>query len=345
MSSIYGENFKVSIFGQSHSESIGMTLDGIPAGVEIDFAELEEFMKRRAPGSSEITTSRKEADKVRFVSGLVGNMTCGAPLTALIDNLDTKPEDYDYIKDVPRPGHADYTAYMKYGEHRDYSGGGHLSGRLTAPICVAGGILLQILKQNDIKINTKIASIGNINFSDIEKKDFTKEIFDEIRQAKEQGDSVGGIIECIVTGVPAGLGEPIFGGLENKISSAIFAIPAVKGIEFGSGFSGTHLRGSQNNDEFYIDDENDGKIKTTTNNSGGILGGISSGMSILFRVAIKPTPSISKEQGSVNIKKMKNDVISVGGRHDPCIVPRALPCVEAACAMAIYDAWIGSRKY
>lgn len=324
MSSIYGNNIKVSIFGQSHSKAIGVTIDGLAAGIKIDMTELQRFMNRRAPGQSKLTTPRKEEDKPEFISGLVGNITCGAPITALITNSNTRSQDYDEIRDIPRPGHADYTAHVKYKGFEDVSGGGHFSGRLTAPMCVAGGIFKQILSEKGIEIEASIEEIGGE----------TNNLTGAIATAAADQDSLGGIIKCTVTGLEPGIGEPMFDGMENKIASAVFGIPAVKGIEFGRGFEAARLRGSENNDEFYFDGE---QVKTRTNNHGGILGGISSGMPVVFRVAIKPTPSISKRQGSISYSGNNDTVISVKGRHDPCVVPRAVPCVEAACAMAIMD--------
>lgn len=331
MSSTYGTNVKISIFGQSHAEAIGVTIDGITAGFSIDMEKLREFLERRAPGRSKYATPRKEADKPEFLSGLVGNVTCGAPLTAIIRNTDTKSGDYDNLRDIPRPGHADYTAHIKYKGCEDVRGGGHFSGRLTAPVCIAGGIFKQILETKNIEIHAEIKEIGG-NADDP---------FSAVEKARERGDSVGGIIECTVTGVPAGIGEPMFDGMENKIAQAVFGIPAVKGIEFGRGFDSAKICGSENNDEFYFDGD---EVKTRTNNHGGILGGISSGMPIVFRTAIKPTPSISIEQNSISYSKKEDTKLEVKGRHDPCIVPRAVPCIEAVTAMAIYDLLKGEKQ-
>ena len=324
MASIYGNNIKISIFGQSHSAAIGVTVDGLPAGVAVDMEKLQDFLDRRAPGNSEFSTPRKEADRPEFLSGLVGNVTCGAPLTAVIRNTNTRSGDYDNIRDIPRPGHADYTAHMKYKGFEDVSGGGHFSGRLTAPLCIAGGIIMQILESKGISVQAEILEIGGNR----------ENPFDTISGAKAEGDSVGGIISCPVTGLPAGIGEPMFDGIENRIAQAVFAVPAVKGIEFGAGFESARMRGSENNDEFCYED---GAVKTKTNNHGGVLGGISSGMPVVFRVCIKPTPSIVKEQRSISYSKEQDAVLSVRGRHDPCIVPRAVPCIEAAAAIAVYD--------
>ncbi len=354
MSSIFGNKIKVSVFGQSHSKAIGVTIDGLPAGIEIDIDELQEFLNRRAPGNNEFSTKRKEADKPEFVSGLVNNTTCGAPLTALIYNTNQKSNDYKNIMDIPRPSHADYTAQVKYGGFQDVAGGGHFSGRLTAPLCVAGGIAKQILRQQGIEVFSHVSSIKNIKDDDLDKVNPDKDllnkvinkpfpVFNDLKgdlmmktiiNAKSESDSVGGTVECVITGVKAGLGNPNFDGIENKISSIIFGIPAVKGIEFGNGFSSTLLFGSENNDEYYYDND---EIVTKTNNCGGILGGISNGMPIVFKVAFKPTPSIAKEQNSVSFKEKKDTKLVIKGRHDPCIVLRAVPCVEAAAAIAILD--------
>jgi chorismate synthase len=319
MSSQYGKNITVSIFGQSHSPAIGVVIDGLPAGFPLNLEELQEFLRRRRPGQSELTTSRAEGDVPEILSGLANGVTCGAPLAIIIRNTDTRSADYSELRDIPRPSHADYTAHVKFGGHQDTAGGGHFSGRLTAPLCAAGGICLQILRTLGIEIAAKIVQVG------------------DILKAKEAGDSVGGVIECTAEGLPAGLGGPIFDGIENRIASAVFGIPGVKGIEFGNGFAGAALLGSENNDAFYMDGKT---VKTRTNNCGGILGGITNGMPVVFRAAFKPTPSIALEQNSVNLSLAENAVLTVKGRHDPCIVPRAVPCVEAAAAIALYDAYL-----
>lgn len=324
MASVYGKHINISIFGQSHSEAIGVVIDGIPAGHAIDMEKLQLFMNRRAPGQGKHTTSRKEADKPEFLSGLTGNMTCGAPICAIIRNTNTRSSDYDNIRDIPRPGHADYTAHVKYGGHEDVSGGGHFSGRLTAPLCIAGGIILQILEKEGIEVHADIKEIGG------KRENF----FDVIEEARLAGDSVGGIITCEIKGIPAGIGSPMFDGVENRIAQAVFAIPAVKGIEFGRGFDAARIRGSENNDEFYFDGD---MVRTRTNNHGGILGGITSGMPVTFNVAVKPTPSIAIEQNSISYSGGEAAKLTIQGRHDPCIVPRAVPCIEAAAAIAIYD--------
>lgn len=335
MSNSFGACYRFTIFGQSHAPAIGVTIEGLPAGFAPDMEALNAFLGRRAPGKGPYATPRREADTPEFIAGLVDGHTCGAPVTAVIANTNTRSGDYDQLRRVPRPGHADFAAYMKYGPARDVAGGGQFSGRLTAPLCIAGGLALQLLAREGIQIRAKICAIGGQ----------TEPAAMEARmaQAKAEGDSVGGIIECQCLGLPPGLGEPMFGGMENRISQAVFAIPAVKGIEFGAGFAAAAMTGSENNDPFYPDE--DGHIRTRTNNHGGILGGITSGMPLLFRAAVKPTPSIAKEQDSVDLTTGQSVKLSVQGRHDPCIVPRAVPCVEAAAACAVYDALLESRQY
>ncbi len=332
MSSTYGERLRFTIFGQSHSPAIGVTVEGLPAGITIDMEKLQAFLERRAPGNAPTATARKEPDRPKFLSGLVGNVTCGTPLTAIIENTNTRSGDYEALRNCPRPGHADFPAHVKYGGHQDVAGGGHFSGRLTAPVCIVGGICLQILEQMGIAISAEVLSIGAVSGS-------WEEMEREILSAKAHGDSVGGIIQCTATGLPVGWGDPMFGGMENRIAQAVFGIPAVKGIEFGLGFAAAQCRGSENNDPYYIEGD---EVKTKTNHHGGILGGITTGMPLVFRAAIKPTPSIAKEQDSVSLSEKTDRKLTVHGRHDPCIVPRALPVVEAAAAVAIYDAYLCS---
>ena len=353
MSSTYGDTLKLSIFGQSHGAAIGMTLDGVPAGLPVDTEKLNAFLQRRAPGGAKYSTPRKEADAVEFLSGVVDGYTCGAPIAAIIRNTNTQSKDYSNLKDCPRPGHADYTAQVKYDGYQDVAGGGHFSGRLTAALCIAGGLCLQWLALRNIRIAGHITVCAGIADEpvyldwtnpdfDLLQKDFPVinhdaglRMQEEILKAKADGDSVGGLIECIATGLPAGLGDPMFGGMENRIAQIVYGIPAIKGLEFGSGFSGSYLRGSENNDSYQI---KDGKIVTDKNYAGGILGGISNGMPLVFQVAVKPTPSIALPQKSVSLSGMEECELEVSGRHDPCIVPRAVPVVEAAAAIAIYDA-------
>ena len=353
MSSSYGENLRLTIFGQSHAPAVGMTLEGISAGEWIDPERLQRFLDRRAPGRNDWSTGRKEEDKPEFLCGITDNRTCGAPITAILQNTDTRSGDYAALRYVPRPGHADYTAYMKYGDAFDNAGGGQFSGRMTAPLCVAGGICLQLLEREGITILSRIAEIGGVLdrgelLQSTAEKPFPVvddergiEMRRQILAAKEEGDSLGGVIECQVIGLPVGLGDALFGGLESRIASIVFGIPAVKGIEFGDGFTSVRRKGSENNDAFCVQN---GQIQTETNHCGGILGGISNGMPLRFRVAFKPTPSIAKPQKSVDLRTLEETELRIKGRHDPCIVPRAVPVVEAAAAVAVYDALLGRRK-
>lgn len=353
MNSSYFGNINFTIFGGSHSPEIGVTADGLPAGFAPDFDALQSFLSRRAPGRSELSTPRKEADVPEFVSGLSEGRLNGERLTAIIRNTNTRSKDYSELKIKPRPGHADYTAAVKFGGKADLNGGGHFSGRLTAPLCIVGGLCKQLLEAEGISVISRISEIAGICdtgelTADISAKAFPviddsrgEEMKKAILSAKAEGDSVGGIIECCVLGLPVGLGGAMFDGMEGKIAQLVFGIPAVKGIEFGAGFSAARLRGSENNDPFEMQD---GKVVTKTNNCGGILGGITNGMPLFFRAAFKPTPSISREQDTVNLETGENAKLSIVGRHDPCIVPRALPCVEAAAAIAVYDALLERRK-
>ena len=353
MSSSYGENLHLTIFGQSHSPAIGMTMEGIPAGENVDPEALQRFLGRRAPGQNAWSTPRKEGDVPEFLCGLKDGRTCGAPRTAIIRNTNTRSGDYAALASTPRPGHADYTAQVKYFGAQDYAGGGHFSGRLTAPLCIAGGICLQLLEREGIQIISRIAAIagvedaGELTCSTAHKPFPTvsdaqgQKMQQAIAAARAEGDSVGGIVECAVLGLPAGLGDPMFGGMENRIAAIVFGIPAVKGVEFGAGFAAAGLRGSVNNDPFTVEN---GKVVTAANHCGGILGGITDGMPLTFRAAFKPTPSIAREQRSVDLDTMAPTALSIAGRHDPCIVPRAVPCVEAAAAIAVYDALLGRRK-
>lgn len=351
MSSMTGNKIKISVFGQSHSKGLGVVIDGLPAGKKIDMEKVQKFMQRRAPGRNSLSTQRKEADAPEILSGFVNGVTCGAPLCAVIHNTNQHSADYNNIMDTPRPSHADFSGNIRYNGFNDVSGGGHFSGRLTAPLCFAGAVCMQILDDMGIEIQAHIQKIKNvyddkIDFVNIGKwntaeKDFPvindekgMLMINEIEKARENGDSVGGVIECAVTGVKAGCGDPMFDGVENGLAKNIFGIPAVKGVEFGNGFDATDLYGSENNDDFCIVD---GEIKTVTNNAGGINGGITNGMPIVFRTAIKPTPSIYKEQNSVSLKNKTEQKLQIQGRHDPCIVQRAVPVVEAVTAFTILD--------
>ena len=357
MSSTYGENLKLSIFGQSHGVAIGMTLDGIPAGLPVDTDALQAFLNRRAPGQNDWSTPRKEADRPEFLSGILDGFTCGAPIAAAIYNKNTRSGDYANLKDCPRPGHADLTAQIKYGGFQDAAGGGHFSGRLTAPLCIAGGLCKQWLEGMGIQVFAHIAAVAGISDTPFDPlapgrnsirpefpvidSDAGAQMRAAISAARSDGDSVGGVVECAVTGLPAGLGEPMFGGVESRIAQIVYGVPAVKGVEFGAGFAAAGLRGSQNNDDYVI---SGGHIRTATNNAGGILGGITTGMPLIFRAALKPTPSISRPQQSVNLSTGEAQELTVKGRHDPCIVPRAVPVIEAAAAIAIFDMILGNTQ-
>ena len=349
MSSTYGESLKLSIFGQSHGTAIGMTLDGIPAGLQVDEEQLQQFLNRRAPGQNDWSTPRREEDRPEFLSGLLDGYTCGAPIAAMIKNTNTRSGDYANLKNAPRPGHADFTAQSKYGGYQDAAGGGHFSGRLTAPLCIAGGLCKQWLEAMGIRISAHLKAVAGVEDQafdpivpelDAVHSDFpvlSTEAGSQMRQAvaeaRKEGDSVGGIIECAITGLPVGLGEPMFGGMESRIAQIVYGIPAVKGLEFGAGFGCAAMRGSENNDDFTV---TDGKVTTVTNHAGGILGGITSGMPLIFRVAVKPTPSIARQQQTVS--QGCEQTLVIKGRHDPCIAPRAVPVVEAAAAIAVFDA-------
>lgn len=345
----FGNSISLGIYGASHAECIGMTLDGVPAGRSIDTEVLQAFLDRRAPGRNEWSTRRKEPDVPEFISGIRDGKTTGERIEAVIHNTNTRPGDYKNVKTIPRPAHADYTAWIKYG--RIETGGGKWSARLTAPLCIAGGIAKQILGDEGISVDAHIYSIAGIKDEShgrlrddfpVFSREQGEKMKQAISQALSEGDSVGGIVECSISGMPAGVGDALFGGMENRISQCVFAVPAVKGIEFGNGFECAALRGSENNDPFVID-ESTGGVRTATNNHGGILGGISSGMPIVFRVAMKPTPSISIEQDSVDLSTMTPAKLTVTGRHDPCIVPRAVPCIEAAAAIAVLDMITGGE--
>ncbi len=354
MSSTWGESVKISIFGESHGIAIGVVIDGLPAGELIDMDAILAQMKRRAPGQDKSATPRKESDFPKVMSGLLNHTTTGAPLCAVIENTNTRSQDYGNLLDVPRPGHADYPAYLHYHGYNDIRGGGHFSGRLTAPLVFAGAVCRQILERRGIRIGAHVASIAQIQDTPFDPAAIPDELLETlstayfpvidsgkkeamaalIEEARMSQDSVGGVVECAVTGLPAGIGGPLFGGVEPMLASILFGIPAVKGVEFGDGFSSCTLRGSQNNDPFHYED---GCVKTSTNHAGGILGGITTGMPMVFRVGVKPTASISQNQQSVNLQTQKDQVLSVHGRHDPCIVPRAVPVVEAAAAVALMN--------
>ena len=359
MSSTFGKNLHISVFGGSHTEAIGVVIDGLPAGETIDQDALLRQMARRAPGRDKSSTPRKESDIPRILCGLLDGVTTGAPLCLIIENTNIRSKDYSDLKIHPRPGHADYTAFVRYGGHNDIRGGGHFSGRLTACLVAAGGIARQILQRRGILIGAHALQIGPVfdrrfdpvsispeelirlsetyfALLDPEKESAMRDVIEEARMAQ---DSIGGIVECAVTGLPAGLGPPMFDGVENVLGAALFGVPAVKGVEFGDGFGVAALHGSENNDPFTYGE--DGKVKTLTNHAGGVLGGITTGMPLVFRCAVKPTSSISRAQHTIDLSRGCDDTLSVHGRHDPCIVPRAIPVVEGVAAMALLDMMSG----
>lgn len=362
MSGTFGNKLHLSIFGESHGPAIGFLADGFPAGEEIDLAALSRFMARRSAAGKAYATGRKEPDALHFLSGFLDGRILSSPLCVMIENTAQRSADYAALRDVPRPGHADYPAYARHGENVDLRGGGHYSGRLTAPLCAAGGIAIQMLKKRGIEVFSHILSIHGIADSPfdpvsvgerehdiLEASAFRtldekagEQMLAEIQKAQEKGDSVGGVIECAVTGLAAGsCGEHIFDGLDGHIAQALFGVPAVKGVEFGEGFACASLFGSENNDPYRVDEE--GNITCTSNHAGGILGGMASGMPLIVRAAVKPTPSIYLAQESISLKDRENRKLKIEGRHDPCIVARATPCIESAVALAVLDALLDSQ--
>ncbi|WP_066647873.1 chorismate synthase [Christensenella timonensis] len=356
MSATFGKILKTTVFGESHSAAIGVVIDGLPAGMEIDEALVREGMRRRAPNKSDASTKRSEPDLYEIVSGFFKGKATGTPLCAIIRNKDTRSQDYEKTAALLRPGHADYTGIVKYNGANDYRGGGHFSGRLTAPLVFAGSIARQFLDQKGIKVGVRIRSIADVAdqkefapglFEQVEKKDFPvvddtagERMREVIAQTRLEGDSVGGVLECVIGGVPAGLGEPFFDSMESRMAHMMFSIPAIKGIEFGDGFAITVMRGSKANDVPAMEDE---KVTFQSNHNGGINGGISNGMPIVFRVAVKPTASIFKPQETLNIKTMKNETLQIHGRHDTCIALRAVEAVKCAAALVAADLFLEAQ--
>ena len=354
MSNTFGQKLKVTIFGESHGVGIGCIIDGLPAGIPIDWDKVREEMARRAPGNSNLATPRKEKDAFTILSGYFNDHTTGTPLAMEIRNTSQHSSDYDILQDHMRPGHADYTGHVKYGGFNDYRGGGHFSGRITAPLTFAGAIARQVLEKKGIHIGSHVVTVAGISDKKFSPMGESTETLEALRKqklpvltpdvgekmeeailaAKREGDSVGGIVECMVTGLPIGLGDPFFDSLESELAHMMFSVPAVKGIEFGEGFGMAALTGSEANDPMAYEN---GQQVLITNQNGGVLGGISNGDPVIFRVAVKPTPSISKEQHTVNISTKENTLLSVKGRHDPCIVPRAIPVIENAAALVVLD--------
>jgi chorismate synthase len=346
-----GKKFVMTCFGESHSKCIGVIVDGCPAGLPLSEKDIQEELDKRIPPKTEIVSARREKDIVEFLSGTFNGFTTGSPICALVWNKEVIPGEYDLIKDTPRPGHADYPARIKYGSFNDYRGGGRFSGRITVAFVMAGTIAKKLLGLFGVEILAYTIEVGKVKLrtmptlEEIRRNTYktavrcpdlesAEEMEEAILKAKREGDSVGGIVECIASNVPVGVGEPLFDSLDADIAKMLFDIPAVKGVEFGAGFEAARLKGSENNDPYVI---RDGKIVTLTNNAGGILGGLSSGMPIVVRAAIKPTPSISKEQITVDLSKMEETVIRIKGRHDPCVVPKAVPVIESAVAVVLAD--------
>lgn len=364
MASVFGNVIHLSIFGQSHSPAIGCSLDGLPAGIELDLDALQRFLDRRAPGRSDTATMRREADAPEFVAGVTDGRTDGAPLAAIIRNADTRSGDYAGLRRVPRPGHADFPARIKYRNMHDVAGGGHFSGRLTAPLCVAGGIALQALEGCGVRVAAHIANLGPEGIPDEPLNpmeadpgqlaaiashelpcidaDAASRMREAILSARSELDSIGGVVECAAYGMPAGVGDPMFDGIENRIARIAFGIPAVKGVDFGAGFGAAYLKGSENNDAYRMVG---GAVRTETNRAGGILGGITTGAPVVWQMAVKPTPSIGRAQRSVDMDEGTDTELTVRGRHDPCIVPRAVPVAEAACALALLDALLEDGRF
>lgn len=364
MASVFGNVIHLSIFGQSHSPAIGCSLDGLPAGIELDLDALQRFLDRRAPGRSDTATMRREADAPEFIAGVTDGRTDGAPLAAIIRNADTRSEDYAGLRRVPRPGHADFPARIKYRNMHDVAGGGHFSGRLTAPLCVAGGVALQALEGCGVRVAAHIANLGPEGIPDEPLNpmeadpgqlaaiasnelpcidaDAASRMREAILSARSELDSIGGVVECAAYGMPAGVGDPMFDGIENRIARIAFGIPAVKGVDFGAGFGAAYLKGSENNDAYRMVG---GAVRTETNRAGGILGGITTGAPVVWQMAVKPTPSIGRAQRSVDMDEGADTELTVRGRHDPCIVPRAVPVAEAACALALLDALLEDGRF
>lgn len=355
MSNIYGRSIKVSIFGESHGAGIGVVIDGMEPGLSLDMEEVRRQMARRAPGGS-LSTPRKEADQVEILSGIRNDVTCGTPICGVIYNQNTRSKDYDKTRSLLRPSHADYTGHVKYRGYEDYRGGGHFSGRITAPLVFAGAICRQALEARGIQIGSHIVKLYDIEERRFAQEDLTAEkmevlgqerlpllnpenaerIAQQIENARKECNSLGGIVETALTGLPAGMGDPFFDSMESRLAQILFSVPAVKGVSFGAGWEFAGMTGAQANDPYRL---RDGRIETVTNHNGGILGGITNGMPVVFQTVIKPTPSIARPQQTVNMDTMQEETLEITGRHDPCIIPRAIPVLEAAAMIAVYDAW------
>jgi chorismate synthase len=346
-----GKEFTVTTFGESHGKHVGAVVDGCPAGLPLSEADIQVELDRRIPAEPKIVSGRLEKDIAQILSGVFNGFTTGAPIALMVENKEVDSSDYEAIKDLPRPGHADYPARVKYGGFNDYRGGGRFSGRLTVALIMAGAIAKKLLSRFDVDVLAYTRAVGKVKsdkkFSaqEIRKNRYTaatrcpdlacaERMEKAIVDARKEGDSLGGIVECIALNVPVGVGEPLFDSLDADLAKALFNVPAVKGVEFGLGFRVAELKGSESNDPYIMQN---GKVATATDNAGGILGGISTGMPIMMQVAIKPTPSIGKEQKTVNLSTMEDARISIKGRHDPCVVPKAVPAVESAVAITLAD--------
>ncbi len=355
MSSFFGQYLRLGLFGQSHGPAVGVTVDGLPAGMEIDMAALGKALARRAPGQSGLSTARREADEVEFLSGVMEGRTTGQPICAVIRSGDTRSADYGAGVDAPRPSHADYTGHIRYFGFEDWRGGGSFSGRLTAPLVACGALCAQFLQSRGIRIYAHIAQLGGFADEDIDSVEDISRLAalrekrlptlseaagsameNAILAAKAAGDSVGGVIACRMDGAPAGLGAPFFDSVESVLSHLLFSIPGVKGVSFGAGFDLAAMRGSEANDACVLEE---GRIRTATNHAGGVNGGVSNGMPIIVRCAFRPTPSIAQPQRTVSLREMKETELRIQGRHDPCILPRAVPVVEAMCAIGLTELW------
>ena len=362
MSGIYGMNIKMAIYGESHGASIGLVIDGVPPGLQLDLEQIEKEMARRAPGKNQLSTQRKESDSFAIQSGFFEGYTTGTPLCVVIKNSDQHSKDYSILKDKMRPGHADYAGFVRYQGFNDYRGGGHFSGRLTAPLVFMGAVAKQALAQAGILVGAHILQIADIkeeNFNplgiedkkiaELAGKDFAvmddaigEKMQAKILEAKAELNSVGGVIEAMVTNVPAGLGAPYFDSVESRLSHALFSVPAVKGVEFGDGFGISGMTGAEANDQLHYEE---GKVVAETNHNGGITGGITNGMPVIFKVAIKPTPSISREQKTISLQEKCDTTLTIVGRHDPCIVQRAVPVIEAVTAWTMWDLLLEAKKW
>ncbi len=346
----FGEVFRVTIFGESHGQGIGVTVEGYPPGKEVDVSRVQKRLDQRKPGTSKIVSQRRESDQPEAYSGVLDGKATGSPITFLIRNEDVKSDHYRDRMHTPRPGHADYTAYLKYGESRDWRGGAHFSGRLTAPLVIAGALAEQILEEEGISTIAHTVKIGDLEVSDVEpenlsegelnnevlcaEEDTAQEMVEAINTARKNLNSLGGIVEGVVKGIPGGIGEVFFGRADARLSHLCMAVPAVKGIEFGAGFAAANMTGKEHNDPFRIQD---GEVITETNNAGGVLGGLTTGMPVVFRSVVKPTSSIPAEQRTVDLKKMEETTLEIKGRHDPCIVPRAVPVIRACASIVFAD--------